>query len=74
MEKRVSGGLAIYYGMGAILASIGSAIGLIVWIVKVFRGTETFQWVVPIAILVFAAIAGFVGYLLLKVGYEEIEN
>lgn len=73
-EKRINGGLAIYYGMGSALTSAGAVVALIVWGVKIYLGTESFRWEVPIGLLIFAALAGFVGYLLLRVGYDEIEN
>jgi hypothetical protein len=37
-------------------------------------GTEQFRWVVPVLLIIFIAISGFVSYLLLRVGYEEIED
>lgn len=73
-ERRINGGLAIYYGMGAMLGAVGSVLGLLVWGVKVFMSTKEFHWDVPVAVLIFGALAGFVGYLLLRVGYEEIED
>lgn len=74
LEKRINGGFAIYYGVGSLLASVGSFIGLIVWGFKVLAGTEQFRWVVPVLLIIFIAISGFVSYLLLRVGYEEIED
>lgn len=74
LEKRISGGFAIYYGVGSLLASISAFIGLIVWGFKVMAGTEQFRWVVPVLLTIFIAISGFVSYLLLRVGYEEIED
>lgn len=74
IQKRVNGGLAIYYGMGSILTAIGSVIALFVRLFKVWNGTAEFSWSLLIILLVFTAIVGFVGYLLLRVGYEEIED
>jgi len=74
IQKRVNGGFAIYYGMSSALFSVGSLIGLFVWMYKVFVGKTDFSWVIPIMLVIVIAVAGFVGYLLLRVGYEEIED
>lgn len=74
VQKRVNGGLAIYYGMGAGALTIGSLVAFIVWIVKVFLGKTEFSWgaVILIPILIFGF--GFMAYALLRVGYEELED
>jgi hypothetical protein len=74
IQRRVNGGLAIYYGIGSMLTAIGSVIALIVRLFKIWSGTAELSWAILILLLVFAAITGFVGYLLLRVGYEEIEG
>ena len=74
VQKRVNGGFAIYYGMGSSLLSISTLVGLFVWIYKVIAGKTDFSWGVPIMLVIVMAVAGFVGYLLLRVGYEEIED
>lgn len=70
-RKRINGGFAIYYGMGSMLSAIAT---MIVTLFKIWSGKAEFNWAVLIILLVFAAVSGFVGYLLLRVGYEEIEN
>lgn len=74
VEKRVNGGFAIFYGMSSAFASLGSIISIFVWSYKVWVGKTEFTWVSPIAVILFAAFTGFVAYLLLRVGYEEIES
>jgi hypothetical protein len=74
IAKRVNGSIAIYYGMGSALTSFGSIISIFVWSYKVWVGKTEFAWVSPIALLLLAGITGFVAYLLLRVGYEEIES
>jgi len=44
------------------------------WIYKVIAGKTDFSWVASIMLFIVMAVAGFVGYLLLPVGYEEIED
>jgi len=56
------------------LTAVGTFIALMVTIFKMWIGTTEFSWVVLIALLLGAAATGFVGYLLLRVGYEEIED
>lgn len=73
-QKRVNGGFAIYYGMSSALLSVGSLIGLFVWTYKVIAGKTDFSWAIPIMLVTVIGAAGFVGYLLLRVGYEEIED
>ncbi|MCW5909687.1 MAG: hypothetical protein KIT62_01375 [Cyclobacteriaceae bacterium] len=73
-ERKINGGFAIYYGMGAAMGAVASFIALIVWIVKVAMGKTGFDWGVPVAMLLFTLVSGFVAYLLLKTGYEEIED
>jgi hypothetical protein len=60
--------------MGSMLTAIGSVIALIVRLFKIWSGTAELNWAILILLSVFAAITGFVGYLLLRVGYEEIEG
>ncbi|HCZ35776.1 MAG TPA: hypothetical protein DHV26_07595 [Cytophagales bacterium] len=74
VQKRVNGGLAIYYGMGAGALSVASLVALIVWIVKVFLGKTEFSWgaVILLPIVIFGF--GFMAYALLRVGYEELED
>ena len=74
MRKRFNGGFAIYYGMGSVLTAIGAFVGLIVRVFKICIGKADLDWVPLIFLLIFVAISGFVGYLLQRVGYEEIEN
>lgn len=42
LEKRISGGFAIYYGVGSLLASVSAFIGLIIWGFKVMAGQNNF--------------------------------
>jgi hypothetical protein len=74
VQRRVNGGLAIYYGMGAGGLAVVSLVAFIVWIVKVFLGKTEFSWgaVILIPILIFGF--GFMAYALLRVGYEELED
>jgi phage shock protein PspC (stress-responsive transcriptional regulator) len=74
IKKRFNGGFAIYYGMGSALTAIGTVVTLISRLYQIWSGKAELNWAVIILLLVFASISGFVAYLLLRVGYEEIEN
>jgi type III secretory pathway component EscS len=74
IAKRFNGGFAIYYGMGSALTAIGALVALIGRVYQIWNGKVELDWTVLIVLLVFAVISGFVGYLLLRVGYEEIED
>lgn len=71
---RVNGGLAIYYGMGVLILAILGFVGVGVWLYKVFTGQRVFSWGALIGMVSAVAIAGAIGYSLMRVGYEEIEK
>ncbi|MBN8576889.1 MAG: hypothetical protein J0L66_08080 [Cytophagales bacterium] len=72
--RRVNGGLAIYYGMGAAIGAIAMFVTLLVWIIKAVMGKIEFEWSIPVLASIFILVMGVVAYLLLKVGYDEIEQ
>lgn len=74
IAKRFNGGFAIYYGMGSALTALATVVTLISRLYQIWSGKAELNWTVLILLLVFATASGFVGYLLLRVGYEEIEN
>ncbi|TXH30252.1 MAG: hypothetical protein E6Q96_01990 [Cyclobacteriaceae bacterium] len=74
VQKRVNGGLAIYYGMGTALGVVAGFIGFIVWIIKVVLGKVEFSWGAAIIIPVILIAMGAMAYSLLRVGYEELED
>lgn len=74
ITKRVDGGMAIYYGIGSIIVAAGSFIAMIVWLFKSFSADEDFSWTTFIFFLILSAVMGVVGYSLLRIGYEEMED
>jgi hypothetical protein len=72
--NRVNGGIVVYYGITSIIAAISCAIGIGVWLFKVFTHQKNFSWGTLIGLMVITAILGIIGYSILRVGHEEIEN
>jgi hypothetical protein len=74
MNKRtidkVNGGIAIYYGIMALLGAIGGVIGIGIWIYKVLNKSTGFSWGVLITLIIATIVLGFIGYAILKVGHE----
>lgn len=73
-NRRISGGLSVYYGMSSLLAGIGVGIALLVWLYKVFTNEAEFSWGTLGGLIAIAAVLGLIGYAILRVGYEEIEE
>jgi hypothetical protein len=72
--NRVNGGIAIYYGIGSIIGAIAGVVGLGVWLFKVFTDQINFSWGTLATITIITAALGVIGYSIVRVGYEEIEE
>ena len=72
--NRVNGGIAIYYGIGSAIAAIAVAVGIGIWMFKVFSDSGNFSWGVLALLVILTVIMGIVGYILLRVGYGQIEK
>lgn len=72
--NKINGGMAIYYGIASLIAAVSVAIGVIVWLFKVFNDKADFSWGALIGLTALAIVSGSVGYLILRIGYEEIEK
>ncbi|HMQ00939.1 MAG TPA: hypothetical protein PKC24_14260 [Cyclobacteriaceae bacterium] len=72
--KRVNGGFAIYYGISIVIGAIAVLFGIGVWLYKVFINETEFSWGTLIALLVLSGVVGIIGYIILRVGYEQIEE
>ena len=72
--NRVNGGIAIYYGIGAIIGAIGGVIGIGIWLFKVFTNQINFSWGNLAGLVLITIVLGLIGYSILRVGYEEIEK
>jgi uncharacterized membrane protein len=74
LKKRVNGGLAIYAGIGSLITAILSFVGFLVMIYKAVFLEGDYNWemyLIPIIVLLLSAA---MGYVLLRIGYEEIES
>lgn len=77
MSKRttkVNGGIAIYYGFACTVAAIAAAIGTGNWLYKVFTDEKIFSWGTLVILVIITAALGIMGYIILRVGYEEMED
>ena len=72
--RRVNGGIAIYYGISSTLAAIAGVIAIGIWLFKVFTDQTNFSWGTFATLTIITAALGVIGYLILRVGYEEIEK
>lgn len=74
LKKRVNGGLAIYFGIGSLIATVMCLLVLLVMAYKtIFQGAEN-TWGVFVMLIVLMGLSGAMSYVLLRVGYEEIES
>jgi predicted permease len=74
LVKRVNGGIAIYYGIASLLAAVAGIIGTIVWLFKIFTDQTDFSWGTLATLVIATAVSGFIGYSILRVGFEELEE
>ena len=72
--KRVNGGIAIYYGISCILAAGAGLFGIGAWVYKILNSQTSFSWGTLIGLTIITAVMGAIGYAILRVGYEQIEE
>ena len=72
--RKINGGIAIYYGIGAVVGAIAGVIGIGIWLFKVFAHQTNFSWGILATLAIISVVLGVVGYSILRVGYEEIEE
>lgn len=73
-EKRVTGGMSVYYGIGMLVVGISGVIAAIVTTIKIFIGSTDYGWGTPVGLVVIGLVMGTLGYLLLRSGYEQLED
>ena len=71
---RVNGSLAIFYGIACIVGAIGGLVGIIIGSYEVITQQADFTWWIFIFLTIITIVLGLMGYILLRVGYEEIEK
>ncbi len=74
LQKRVNGGLAIYAGIGSLITAILSFVGFLVMIYKAVFLDGDYNWEMYLLPIVALLISAAVAYVLLRIGYEEIES
>ncbi|HET8859390.1 hypothetical protein [Marivirga sp.] len=74
LQKRVNGGLAIYFGIGSLITSVMLVVALLVLTYRVIFMQDNSTWGVFIFIILAILASGGFAYALLRIGYEEIEN
>lgn len=72
--RRVNGGIAVFYGIGCIIGAVVGLVAIIIGSYQVITQKAVFTWWVFILLASITIILGLMGYILLRVGYEEIEK
>jgi F0F1-type ATP synthase assembly protein I len=74
ISSRINGSFAIYYGVSALIATVGILIGFFRLLYKYMNGIEPWSIIILTLLLGIAAVFGFVAWLLLRIGYNEFEK
>ena len=72
--NRINGGIAIYYGISAVIGAIIGLISICAWLFKIIINQAEFTWTVFTILILITAVSGMIGYIILRVGYEDIEK
>lgn len=72
--KKVNGGIAIFYGIGAVIAAIFCLIATGSWLYQVFSDQTEFSWGILTGLIVLTVVMGLIAYSILRVGHEELDN
>lgn len=72
--KKVTGAIALYYGISGVAAALAATIGTGVWLFKVVSGNVEFSWSVLLLSFFIVTLSGLMGYSFLRVGSEEMED
>lgn len=72
--NRVNGGFAIYYGISALLGAVAAVIATIIWVYKELTQPSEFSWGTFAGLLACTAFLGIMAYIILRIGYEQIEE
>lgn len=74
LQKRVNGGLAIYFGIGSLICTVMLSIVLLIMAYKTIFLGDNFTWGIFLFMVIALLASGGMAYALLRIGYEEIEN
>ena len=72
--NRINGGIAIYYGFGMLIPTIGCLIGLGYFLFDFFTTDTPFIWWQFALLSSLALISGVIAYVLILIGYEQVEE
>lgn len=73
-NKKIGGGLTIYYGFSCLLGGLAGIIGIIAWLYKAWVGEVVFSWGALAGLVFISALLVLLGYIILRVGYEQMED
>lgn len=74
IHNKISGGLAIFYGVSFVIIPLTLAGVLVYWLYQVYTGQADFAWGKLAALLLIGIVPGLLGYVLIRVGHEQIEE
>lgn len=74
LQKRVNGGLAIYFGIGSLLSTILCFVALLIMAYKTIFLDVNITWGIFAMFIFLLILFGAMAYALLRIGYDEIEN
>lgn len=74
LQRRVNGGLAIYFGIGSLFATVICFVVLLVMAYQSIFQQSNFTWGIFLLFAFFLICSAGMAYALLRVGYEEIED
>ncbi len=74
LQKRVNGGLAIYFGIGSLISAVLLFIVLLVQAYKAIFLGDNYSWDIFLFVIFAILLSSGLTYALLRVGYKEVEN
>ena len=74
MIKKANGGIAFYFGISFLLSSIGGVILLGIDLFKRITEHTPTPWSITLFFIFLTIVFGAVAYVLLRIGYEEIDD
>lgn len=72
--NKINGGIALWYGIGGLLCAIGGIVGLGIFFYDYLTTDKPFIWWALALWLTLIIVPGTIAYVLLRIGYEQIEE